>query len=245
MLSAVALCIGLALCAIYFFPRTVSEPYPELVSQRVDRVQEDGNVTALYTFYSQAFNCRAGDTIFIHAQALSSDESLSFVVSQTSGNTIEQRNNVRDGNLTVTIPTDGSYTVTIERYRHSVWVFFLEKADAYIYVKTSITETSLVQKYRDVVTYPYKDLLIPGVVLLIAGIGLGVLSIAEEKPVAENATPRQTSKDIRQDTTITNPNEETPPPLPPDSIRAERCPHCGWAQNRVADRYCRDCGKRL
>jgi len=35
-------------------------------------------------------------------------------------------------------------------------------------------------------------------------------------------------------------------PAPPaDSIYRERCPYCGYAKNRVADRFCRNCGKRL
>lgn len=259
LLSAVALCIGLALSAVSSFPQTVSEPYTELVSQRVDRVQEDGNVTALYTFYSQAFSCKAGDTIFIHARALSGDESLSFVVSHTLGDTVEQRNNVRDGNLTVTIPTDGSYTVTIIRYRYSPYVIYLSSVDAYIYVRTSITETRLVQKYRDVVTYPYKDLLSPGEVLLIAGIGLALLSIAEARPTAENATPQQASKDMRQDTTSTKPSEETPSPRakpdahlstdegrfrPASSAGFVLCPSCG-GKNEPTDRFCRHCGGLL
>jgi len=181
LLSGILLSIGLGATLFSFIPQPHREPYWRKTQQRVEKVQKDGTVSSWYTFYSQSFSCVAGDTISIRAQAQTSGESLSIVVSQTLGSTIEQREDVTDINITVTIPTSGSYTVTINRYRYSPFVVWLAPAEAYIYVKTNITETKLEQGYRTVLTYPYKELLAPGVVLMIAGIGFGIFTIAQQK----------------------------------------------------------------
>ena len=114
-------------------------------------------------------------------RAQAKDGSLSVLVSQSlTGDVIEQRDDATDVNINVTIPANGPYTVTINRYRYSPFVIFLAPADAYIFVKTAITETRFIQDYRTVTTYPYKELLIPGIAIIIASIGFGIISIAQQ-----------------------------------------------------------------
>lgn len=187
LLSVVILCIGFGLSLFSFLPQTHLEPYNRTILQQVETVQKDGTISSWYTFYSEAFTCMPGDTISIHAQAQTSGESLSVMVSDILGNTIEQRDDVKNVSITVTIPTNGLYTVTVNRYRYSPFVVFLAPAEAYIYVKTTITETHIVQDYQTVTTFPYKDLSTPGIVLMIAGIGIGVILIAQEKKYKDSS----------------------------------------------------------
>ena len=187
LVCMVTLSLGFAISLLSFLPQTRSEPYLRQTQQRVDKLQKDGTVSSWYTFYTQSFSCAPGDTISIRVQAQTSGESLSVIVSQTLGNTIEQRDDVENLDITANIPSSGLYTVTVNRYRYSPFVIWLAPAEAYIYVKTAITETRLVEDYRTVTTFPFKDLLLPGIVIMIAGIGVGVISIAQREPQTSRA----------------------------------------------------------
>jgi len=181
LLSVVVLGCGIVLSLFSYLPKTIQIPYLRTVQQPVETVQQDGVTSNFYTYYSKSFQCKVGDTIQIRSQSQTAGATLSATVSELLGNTVMQQNDVSSIDTTVTIPEDGYYSVVIERYRTSAWVIFLTQTNAYVYVKTSITETKTVQDYRPVTTYPYKDLITPAIAIMVAGIGIGVVSIAKKK----------------------------------------------------------------
>lgn len=172
------LALGFGMCLLSFVPQSRLEPYLKQVQQYVGRVRQDGNVSAIRTFYDKWFFLNPNDKILIHAHI--EEESLSVTVSGSNGwgwEKVEQRENVTNVDLEVTASQFLMYSINIERWSPPYHIF-LTPATAYVYVKTSTLETVTVQDYRNVTTYPYRDLLIPSIVPMTAGIGVGVIVIA-------------------------------------------------------------------
>jgi hypothetical protein len=48
-------------------------------------------------------------------------------------------------------------------------------------ITTRTTEQALVQAYRDVTTYPYKNLETAGIAVMVAGIGVGVIHSTKQR----------------------------------------------------------------
>jgi len=176
VVGVVLLVIGLAICMISFIPVAQLEPYVTETQQQVEEVQQDGMVTAWYVFYSQSFTFAAGDVVMIKAQ--SQDGPLYCEVTDILGNQVGGQYDVPDINLNVTIPSNGMYTVTVGRYRASSEVLFLTEASAYVFVKTRITQEGLVQDYRSLSTYPYRDTWPLGITVLVLGVGVCAVILA-------------------------------------------------------------------
>jgi len=173
------LVIGLAICISSFIPVTHLEPYERETQQQVETVQQDGTVTAWYDYYSNTFTFAAGDVVMIKAQ--SQDGTLSCAVKDISGNQVGGQGDVPDIDLNITIPSNGMYTVTVSRYRTSIYVLFLTQASAYVYIKTRITQIGWVQDYQNVTIYPYKDIWPLGATIMILGIGVCTVIFARNK----------------------------------------------------------------
>lgn len=176
--SGILLVIGIAVCLVSFAPVNKLVPYTREVQHPVNEVQQDGTVKSLLTFYSHGFTLSAGDKVKIKAQA--QDCSLEVEVKDIMGNNVEQQSDVVSPNLEVSIPSYGWYGVYITRYRSSPYVIFLDKASAYVHVETESTQTSFVQDYQSLTTYPYRDLWMLGVAVMICGIGTAVVLIARK-----------------------------------------------------------------
>ena len=94
---------------------------------------------------------------------------------------IASQSNVQNVNLDVTVPSDGYYQINVKRYKESVFVIYLEETTASVKVSTITTEQVFLQDYRSVTTYPYKNFETAGIAVMLAGIGAGVLSVAQNK----------------------------------------------------------------
>jgi len=172
------LALGFGLCLLSFVPQTHREPYIKQVQQYVGTVRQDGNVSALRTFYNKWFTLTPNDKILIRSHA--EGETLLVHVYEGGvllGHIVEDRDNVANVDLEFTVPQYDMYTIIIERWSPPYHIFSTP-ATAYVYVKTTTLETVNVQAYRNVITYPYKELLVPSIVPMIAGIGIGVITIA-------------------------------------------------------------------
>jgi hypothetical protein len=179
-LSAIILFIGICVLAYSYFPETVSEPYTTWVTQSHDNVLKDGTVSAWYDYFIGDTNFNQGDQVFIVAST--SDGTLTAQVYDVYANeVIQSQDNVANINLNVTIPSSSYYEIKVSRYRSSIYVLFTLPATANVHVATHTTEQVPTTAYRDVTIYPHKDLVIVGIAIMVAGIGVGVLTIAQDK----------------------------------------------------------------
>jgi hypothetical protein len=159
-------------------PKTVKEPYINWVTQPKDEVLQDGTVSALSIFYSETHQFESGDKISITASIDEGTLSVD-IYDMWAFKEIAAQENVQSVDLDVTIPSNSFYEITVKRYKSSVFVIYTEKTNANVKITTRTTEQALVQAYRDVTTYPYKNLETCGIAVMVAGIGVGVLSIAQ------------------------------------------------------------------
>lgn len=180
--------IGVCVFAYSFFPATVSTPYTTWVNKTHDNVLKGGTVTAFYDYYIGYSSFNQGDQIAILAST--QDGTLAAqVIDSSTNNTITSKDNVANVNMDVTIPSSGYYEIKVSRYRTSIYVLFLTHATAYVNVTTYTTEQVPTQAYENVTTYPHKDLQIVGIGIMIAGIGVGVLTIGHDKRKNQNSAP--------------------------------------------------------
>ena len=180
-LSATILSIGACVLAYSYFPETVEQPYTTWVDQPRNTVLIDETVEAYRIYYDEYRTLRQGDRVSIVAS--SSDHTLTATVADCSNildpSVISSQENVANISLDVTIPSSGYYEIVISRYRDSQYIIFLDKTNANVRVTRRTTERVSIQAYRYVTTYPHKDLQTLAIAILIAGIGVGVLTIAQ------------------------------------------------------------------
>jgi len=174
--AGLILLLGFGLCLASFIPKHESHSEPYLKPVQSEKVQQDGTVSAFYTYYQKCFTSHTGDKITVKASTSDANVYLTVSVNGPLGTTIKTEEKVKQANFTVTASEYGSYCVTVERWRESIYVLFLTETSAHIYVKTAIT--NILQDYRKVTTtkYPYKDLFLPGIAIMVGGIGLAVIT---------------------------------------------------------------------
>ena len=178
-LSAILLLIGFCVFVYSSVPQTVKQPYTKWDTQTKDNVLEDGTISSTSIFFSKSYSFKSGDKILITASIDEGTLSVRVYEAWTS-NEIAFRDDVQSVNLDVTIPNDGYYTISVNRYKRSVGIIYLTKVNADVRVTTRTTEQALVQTYRDTTTYPNKNFESAGIVLLLTGIGVGVLSFQKK-----------------------------------------------------------------
>jgi hypothetical protein len=152
----------------------------KLTTQTKNNVVQDGEISALSSFYSKNFQLGAGDKISITA-TINEGTLSANVLDMWTFKEIASQSNVQNVNLDVTVPSDGYYQINVKRYKESVFVIYLEETTASVKVSTITTEQVFVQDYRSVTTYPYKNFETAGIAVMLAGIGAGVLSVAQNK----------------------------------------------------------------
>lgn len=180
VLSAFLIVIGFCIFLYSSVPKTVQEPYMKLTTQTKNNVVQDGEISALSSFYSKNFQLGAGDKISITA-TINEGTLSANVLDMWTFKEIASQSNVQNVNLDVTVPSDGYYQINVKRYKESVFVIYLEETTASVKVSTITTEQVFVQDYRSVTTYPYKNFETAGIAVMLAGIGAGVLSVAQNK----------------------------------------------------------------
>jgi len=183
-LSAFILFFGGCVLVYSHFPETVKEPYTTFANLPRDNVLTNGIVKAYRIYYDGYKTLDQGDRVSIVAS--NSAETLTARVIDCSNllapNVISSRENVSNINLDVTIPRSGYYEIEVSRYRRNEYIIFLDQINATVRVITHTTEQVSTQAYRDVTIYPHKDLQTPAIAILVAGIGVGVLTIAQGTP---------------------------------------------------------------
>jgi len=178
VLSAVLLLLGVSIFVYSLIPQIIQEPYLKTVTQNKDTVLLEDTISAQYSFVYKNFFFKQGDNISIIATI---DEGTlgAHVYEVYSGFSIVKRENSTNINLEVTVPRDGLYHIGVGRYRPSLSVFYSEATNANVEIVQRTTEQVLVTAYRDVTIYPNKVYETAGIVLVLAGIGAGVLSVAQ------------------------------------------------------------------
>ncbi len=178
VLSAALLLLGVSIFVYSAIPQIIQEPYLKTVTQNKDTVLLEDTISEQYSFVYKNFFFKQGDNISIIATI---DEGTlgANVYEVYSGFSIVKRENSTNINLEVTIPRDGLYHIGIGRYRPSLNVFYSEATNANVEIVQRTTEQVLVTAYRDVTIYPNKGYETAGIVLVVAGIGAGVLSLAQ------------------------------------------------------------------
>jgi hypothetical protein len=156
-------------------------PYTGYKTQTINNVLADGSVSSLMTYFNDYASLNQGDIINIQSSTTDPDVTLTASVGEFLASDIQKQENVTSINLSVTVPKSGYYEISVSRYRHSVFVIFLERTNATVKVTTQTTEQVPVTLYHDVAvtTYPYKDYQTYGIPLLLAGIGVAVLAVAQ------------------------------------------------------------------
>lgn len=179
ILSALLIIIGFCVFLYSYAPQTAQEPYLRVVTQTKDNVLVDETISAKYTFCFKSYLFKEGDKISIIA---SIDEgTLSVSVDEVWSGEIISKEDVQSVNLDVAIQKDSTYTITVERYRTSIFVLYSNATNANVKIAQRTTEQAFATAYRDVITYPYKGYQTAGFAVMVAGIGCGVLSVAQNK----------------------------------------------------------------
>lgn len=182
-LSALILFIGVCVLAYSYFPETVQQPFMTTVNQPRDTVLKDGTATSYFDYFVEDISLNQGDRVSIVAS--STDQTLTAQVTDISyllnPSVISSQQNMTNINLDVTIPRSSNYAIEVSRYRANNFIVFLTQTTANVEVTTHTIEQVLVQQYRDVTTYPHKDLQIAAIAIMIAGIGVGVLTVSQGK----------------------------------------------------------------
>jgi hypothetical protein len=186
VLSAVLLCIGFCIFLYSSVPQTVHEPYTVWTDKTTDYLLKNGVGTATSPFYSTYFdgiyNFTAGDTVSITASPTDGRTLLSAKVSRYFGVEVyKSQDNTTAISMDYTIPFSGRFEITVSRYKTSDFEFFSTETSANVRATARMTEKVQVQQYRDVTTYPYKSYETAGIVVMLAGIGCGVLSVTQHK----------------------------------------------------------------
>ena len=172
--------MGFGLSITSFIPqvRYYKEPYWREEKVTTEEVKQDGTCSASRVYYSETFYLEKGDEITVRASTSDEEVYLNIIIEKSGGEAVREFYHTKDYTLKYTAEESAYYNVRVERWRSSTWVVYWDKTEAYVYVKTKITRTTYVQDYRTVpkTEYPYKDLLYPGVVIMILGIGAGVIT---------------------------------------------------------------------
>ena len=180
MLSAFLLFSGFCVFIYSSIPVIVKEPYLKTVTKTKEDVLTEGTISAYSIFYSKTFNFNSGDRIFITA-SIEEGTLSAGVYDYFESKEIASQENVKTVSIDVTVPRSGYYEIYVRRYKKSIYEFFLSKVNANVKITTITTEQYFVQDYREKTTYPYKDYETTGIALMLAGIGVGVLSIAQDR----------------------------------------------------------------
>ena len=178
MLSVVLLLLGVSIFVYSAIPQIIQEPYLKTVTQNKDTVLLEDTISAQYSFVYENFFFKQGDNISIIATI---DEGTlgAHVYEVSSGFSIVKRENSTKVNLEVTVPRDGLYHISVGRFRPSLYVWYSEATNANVEIVQRTVEQVLVTAYRDVTIYPNKGYETAGIILVLAGIGAGVLSAAQ------------------------------------------------------------------
>lgn len=186
ILSALLIFSGFSTILCSAVPQTIREPYTILKDRTINYLIKDGLGTATSPFYSTYFygvyNFTQGDTVSITASPTDGKTLLSAEVSRYFGLEIyKSQDNTTTINMNYTIPFSGRFEITISRYKASDFEFFSTETTANVRITARMTEKVQVQEYRSVTTYPYEDFETVGIAVMLAGIGAGILSVAQDK----------------------------------------------------------------
>ena len=177
LLSLSLVIIGAGISLGSYLPLTKRVPYQASEERTSNQVLINSPVSATYTYFSKTYDFHKGAHVTIKAST--SDGTLSASIHGGPSNVVvSSKENVGEVNLSVEIPSDGHYTITVERDRKSSLIIFLSQAFANVNINADVTESVPVTRYMEVVSYPYKNYLTFGLVVLAIGIGVGVITIA-------------------------------------------------------------------
>jgi hypothetical protein len=237
ILSAILLLIGFFVFIASSTPLNIEEAYTVSENQKHDYLITDSVQTATKpfyrTYYSATANFTKGDTISIATSAIDGQTPISAEISRYYGLEVyKSEENKTLIYIDYTIPFAGKFEVSVSRFEPNPYGLgvFTSETSAYVKITAQMTEAVQVQKYRVVTTYPYKGYESVGIGVMLAGIGVGVLSVSKRN--------RQTNQANNTSKSSTIP----PPPYQKDTSNSKFCIYCG-ADIPLHAKFCNNCGK--
>jgi hypothetical protein len=184
VLSAVLLFVGFGVFLYSVYPQTVKEPYTVWKDETHNYTLKEGIATATSpsfgTYFDAIYNFTAGDILTITASSTDGQIPLSATVSKFFRLQVyASQDNMTAINMDYTIPSSGNFEITVSRYKASAFDYFSTETTANVRITASMVTKVQVQEYRDVTTYPHKDLQIAAIAVMIFGIGVAILSLAQ------------------------------------------------------------------
>jgi hypothetical protein len=186
--SVIILIIGVGVFAYSYTPETIKMPRQVWSDRPVEKVIVDQEFSALSNYYTKMGTYNAGDQISVTA-TISEGTLSADVWSLYTGKRVGEQIDVKEVNFIVTVPTSGSYEISVSRYKPSAFTIYFEKTTASIQVKVQTTERVSSTVYDYLTVYPHKDFATVGIAVLLLGIGVGVVAIAYRNQPKQSSTP--------------------------------------------------------